>query len=63
VVALVMAALLPARAADDRVPVALFLWTWASSVLANLAFFGRPAVAAVGGLAMAVVAVPVVRRR
>jgi putative membrane protein len=62
VVALAMAALLPARRADDRVPVALLLWTWASSVLANLAFFGRPGVALAGGFAMAVVAVPAVRR-
>ena len=62
VVALLMAALLPGRAADDRVPLALLLWTWGSSVLANLAFFGRPAVALAGGLAMAVVAVPVLRR-
>jgi putative membrane protein len=63
VVALVMAALLPVRQADDRVPLALFWWTFASSVLANLAFFGRPGVALAGGLAMAVVAVPLVRRR
>jgi putative membrane protein len=63
VVALLMAALLPARRADDRVPLALLLWTWASSVLANLAFFGRPGVALAGGLAMAVVAVPLVRHR
>jgi uncharacterized membrane protein len=58
VVALVMAALLPARPADDRVPMVLFLWTWASSVLANVAFFGRPGVALAGGLAMAVIGVP-----
>ena len=63
VVALVMAALLPGRRADDRVPIALFLWTWTSSVLANLAFFGRPAVAVAGGLAMAVVGVPLLVRR
>ena len=63
VVAVLMAALLPARAADDRVPLALLLWTWGSSVLANLAFFGRPGVALAGGLAMGVVAVPLVRRR
>jgi uncharacterized membrane protein len=44
--------------ADDRVPAALFLWTYGSSVLANAVFFGRPAVAVVGGLGMGVVAVP-----
>jgi len=63
VVALVMAALLPARHADDRIPLALFLWVWGSSVLANLAFFHRPGVALAGGLAMAVVGVPLVARR
>jgi uncharacterized membrane protein len=35
--------LLPRRQADDRVPAALFLWTYGSSVLANAVFFGRPA--------------------
>ncbi len=50
---------LPERAAvDDRVPHALYLWTWGSSVLANLAFFGRPAVAVAGGIGMGLVAVP-----
>ena len=50
--------LLPRRQADDRLPAALFLWTYASSVLANAVFFGRPGVAVVGGLGMGVVAVP-----
>ena len=50
--------LLGRRAADDRVPAALFLWTYASSVLANAAFFGRPAVALTGGIGMGLVAVP-----
>jgi len=63
VIALLMMALLPARAADDRTPTVLLLWTWASSVLANIAFFGRPGVALAGGLAMALVAVPVLVRR
>ena len=44
---------LPEVAADDRVPEALLLWTWGSSVLANLVFFDRPLVALAGGLAMA----------
>ena len=44
--------------ADERVPAALFLWTWASSVLANAAFFGRPLVALTGGVVMGAVAVP-----
>jgi putative membrane protein len=47
--------------ADDRVPGALFLWTWGSSVLANAVFFGRPLVALTGGVAMGLVAVPYAR--
>ena len=77
-VALLMMALLdrvldhggPASAAgsavDDRLPVVLYLWTYASSVLAHTVFFGRPTVALVGGLAMGLVAVPLavdLRRR
>lgn len=50
--------LLERRVADDRVPAALFLWTYASSVLANGAFFGRPLVALVGAVGMGAVAVP-----
>ncbi len=46
------------RPADDRLPQALFLWTWASSILASAAFFGRPAVAGWGGAGMGLVAVP-----
>jgi putative membrane protein len=44
----------PGRDTDDRVPLALYLWTYGSSVLANLAFFDRQAVALTGGLAMGV---------
>ena len=50
--------LLGRRTADDRVPAALFLWTYASSVLANAVFFGRPLVALVGGLGMGAIAIP-----
>ena len=50
--------LLPRREADDRVPAALFLWTYGSSVLANAVFFGRPAVALLGGIGMGLVTVP-----
>ncbi len=65
-VALVVMAVLsrlpdPRVDADDRVPAALFLWTFASSVLANVVFFGRPGVALVGGLVMGAVAVPYAR--
>jgi uncharacterized membrane protein len=53
--------LLPRREADDRAPAALLAWTYASSVLANAVFFGRPAVALVGGLGMGVTVVPWLR--
>jgi putative membrane protein len=42
----------------DVVPYALYLWTYASSVLAHLAFFGLPASALWGGLGMGLVAIP-----
>ncbi|MGW4528031.1 carotenoid biosynthesis protein [Amycolatopsis sp. NPDC004378] len=51
--------------AEDPVPglaagpaPALFVWTWFSSIWAHLAFFGRPAVALVGGVAMGLTALP-----
>jgi carotene biosynthesis associated membrane protein len=56
-----LVALLPDRPGDDRLPVALYLWTYASSLLANLVFFGRPGVALAGGLGMGVVVVLLVR--
>lgn len=48
----------PDRPPRDAVPVAVYLWTFGSSVLAHALFFGRPPVALVGGLVMGVVAVP-----
>jgi putative membrane protein len=54
--------LLPRRAADDRVPDLLLLWTFASSVLAFAVFFDRPGVALVGGVGMGLVAVPLALR-
>jgi putative membrane protein len=63
-VALVMLAVLqalPRRSTDDRQPAGLFLWTYASSVLANGVFFGRPLTALVGGVGMGLVAVPYAR--
>jgi len=39
---------------SDRVPLGLYLWTYASSVLAAAVFFHRPGVALVGGLVMGV---------
>lgn len=60
---LMMAALpaSPPRTADDRLPYALYLWAFGASLLANLAFFGRPGVALAGGLGMGVLAALLVR--
>lgn len=46
------------RSTGDALPAALYLWTYASSVLGAAVFFGRPSVALVGGLLMGAVAVP-----
>jgi uncharacterized membrane protein len=45
-------------AAAEPVPATLYLWTYASSVLASAVFFGRPGVAAWGAIGMGIVAVP-----
>lgn len=65
VVALVMCVLLDRlvgpsrrRGTTDALPFTVFLWVYASSVLAHLVFFGRPPVALVGGIVMGLVAVP-----
>jgi uncharacterized membrane protein len=47
--------------ADDRWPLAFYVWTWASSVLALAVFLDLAAAAAWGGVAMGLVAVPLVR--
>ena len=44
----------PAHGYDDRIPLGLYLWTYASSVLAALVFFHHPGVALLGGLAMGI---------
>lgn len=43
-----------ARASGDALLVGLYFWTYASSLLANLAFFHRPPVALAGALVMGV---------
>lgn len=40
---------------DDRVPLGLYLWTWAGSVVAHAVFLGNPQVALAGGLGMGAV--------
>ena len=46
------ATLAPGRTPAPAAPAILLGWTWLGSALANLAFFGRPAVAAYGAVAM-----------
>jgi len=62
VVALLLAVLLdrvvPAAPGQDLLPLVLYAWTYASSVLADAAFFGRPPVALVGGVLMGTVGIP-----
>lgn len=42
----------------DTIPVALYLWTYGSSVLSHAAFFGLPGSALWGGVAMGLVVLP-----
>jgi putative membrane protein len=46
----------------ETLPAVLLTWTWLGSLVANVAFFGRPEVGALGGVAMALVVVPYLRR-
>lgn len=48
--------------AGERLAVAVYAWTWIGEVVANLAFWGRPRVALVGGGAMGAFAVPALAR-
>jgi putative membrane protein len=52
----------PGRLPHDAVPALVLAWTYGSQVLANLVFFGRPAVAAWGGVLMGLTVVPYLRR-
>lgn len=54
----VLHVVLPHRRADDAVPSTLYLWTYASSVLASAVFFHRPVVAAYVAVVMGLVALP-----
>lgn len=51
------------EAADDDLALATYGWTWIGEVVANLAFWDRPRVAAVAGSAMGALAVPALRAR
>lgn len=57
----VLARVVPTEPAPaDAVPYGLYLWTYGSSVLAHLVFFGLPASAGWGAVGMGAVAVPLV---
>jgi uncharacterized membrane protein len=45
------------RPADDRLPTALYLWTWAGSLVAHALFLGLPGSALVGGVGMGAVVI------
>ena len=47
----------PAAASSETVPVALYLWTYGSSVLAHAVYLGLPASALLGGAGMGVIVV------
>lgn len=49
---------LPRKSVSETVPATLWTWTWVGGIVSNAFFFGRPSVALVGGLAMALVTVP-----
>ena len=53
--------LLPRDTGPSGPAAALYLWTYGSSVLAHVVFFGRPGSAVVGGLVMGAVALPFAR--
>jgi uncharacterized membrane protein len=54
----VLDAVVPRTDVDERVPALLLAWTWLGSGLANVAFFGRPEVAAYGFVGMGLFVAP-----
>lgn len=44
----------------DAQPVAVYLWTYVTCVIGNLTFWDRPSVALAGGIAMGVIAIPLI---
>ena len=51
----------PGHLPHDAVPAVILVWTYVSQVIANLVFFGRPAVALWGGLLMGLTVIPYLR--
>lgn len=54
----VLDAVVPNREVEESVPALMLAWTWLGSGLANVAFFGRPEVAAYGFVGMGLVVAP-----
>ncbi|MGJ7441381.1 carotenoid biosynthesis protein [Aquipuribacter sp. MA13-6] len=54
----VLDAVIPNREVEESVPALMLAWTWLGSGLANVAFFGRPEVAAYGFVGMGLVVAP-----
>jgi putative membrane protein len=50
----------PGRPPHDVLPLVVLTWTYASQLVGNVVFFGRPAVAAWGGIAMGLTVIPAV---
>lgn len=48
---------------DDRVPIALYTWTWVGSIVAHMFFLDLPLAAAIGGLGMGIVVLALARTR
>lgn len=57
-VLMLLLSLLPTEPVSEVVPATLWTWTWIGGIVSNAFFFGRPSVALVGGVAMAIVTVP-----
>ncbi|HUV47589.1 MAG TPA: carotenoid biosynthesis protein [Actinomycetes bacterium] len=54
--------MIPARRASPAQPATLYLWVYFSSVLGSAVFFDRPGPAIIGGVAMGIVALPLLWR-
>lgn len=50
----------PGRSGPDTVPYTVYLWTYFTCLLGNFTFFERPSVAVAGGIAMGIIAIPLI---
>jgi uncharacterized membrane protein len=61
-VLMILLSWLPRRRADSTVPVLLYLWTWLGGIIMNAFWLDRPFVAVWGGVAMGLLAAPLLWR-